>query len=172
MCWTEIRREAERSSKPVLSYYHLSIFISHSLPQFTDRRQNHIHSPAQQYRFTLDDNGWACGGTSLTTPAGSAPSRLGDTQFQSEFLKTWLRGGRRRDSLQIPGDRTRYLFPRYFATTQSCPISGKPAPPGPLHLPSAIGLTVMMSLAFPRPAAVTATTQMLYCRFRDRLGMR
>lgn len=41
-----------------------------------------------------------------------------------------------------------------------------------LHPPSAMGLTVMISLAFPRPAAVTATTQMLYCLFRLRLGMR
>lgn len=32
----------------------------------------------------------------------------------------------------------------------------------PSHLPSAMGLTVMMSLLFPWPAAVTATTQMLY----------
>lgn len=40
------------------------------------------------------------------------------------------------------------------------------------HLPSAMGLTVMISLAFPRPAAVTATTQMLYWRFLLRLGMR
>lgn len=34
-----------------------------------------------------------------------------------------------------------------------------------MFVPFACGSTVMISLVFPRPAAVTATTQMLYCQF-------
>lgn len=38
--------------------------------------------------------------------------------------------------------------------------------------PLARGSTVIFSLLLPCPAAVTATTQMLYCLLRARLGIR
>ena len=63
------------------------------------------------------------------------------------------------------------LFQREQRCNASTAVVENKVLPAACHPPLATGSTVMISLLFPLPAEVTATTQTLYWRFRLRLGI-